>query len=172
MCILNTKWWLVIDQPSQSHCIPLHLKQTLKKVGEAYSLQLQPPPPPPRPPAGKARAVHGLSCFARLTIVLLLIFFVFRPNQFLFRCYGPGVHDYMGCMTTSNHHTKIQFVHNFITQRTLSSFQEVLEKQLGRAQRQLAALQAEKTFAEDKNVKLPGENVGGKLSTALRQLAL
>ena len=43
---------------------------------------------PPDPQLEKGRAAHGLSCFARLTIVLLFTFFVLRPDQFLFRCYG------------------------------------------------------------------------------------
>ena len=43
----------------------------------------------PDPQLQKGHAAHGLSCFARLTIVLLFTFFVLRPDQFLFRCYGP-----------------------------------------------------------------------------------
>ena len=46
---------------------------------------------PPHPQLEKGRAAHGLSCFARLTIVLLFTFFVLRPDQFLFRCYGPAI---------------------------------------------------------------------------------
>ena len=44
---------------------------------------------PPDPQLEKGRATHGLSCFARLAIILLFTFFVLRPDQFLFRCYGP-----------------------------------------------------------------------------------
>ena len=44
---------------------------------------------PPDPQLEKGRATHGLSCFARLSIVLLFTFFVLRPDQFPFRCYGP-----------------------------------------------------------------------------------
>ena len=46
---------------------------------------------PPDPQLEKGRAAHGLSCFARLTVVLLFTFFVLRPDQFLFRCYGPAL---------------------------------------------------------------------------------
>ena len=46
------------------------------------------PPPLPDPQLEKGRATHGLSCFARLAIVLLFKFFVLRPDQFLFRCFS------------------------------------------------------------------------------------
>ena len=46
-------------------------------------LQRPPPPPPPDPQLEKGRATHGLSCFARLAIVLLFTFFVLRPDQFV-----------------------------------------------------------------------------------------
>ena len=60
--------------------------------GQVWNFQKLPeggshaPPPPPRLPAVKGRAV-----FARLTFGLLFTFFVLRdrPDQFLFRCYGP-----------------------------------------------------------------------------------
>ena len=50
---------------------------------------------PPDPKLEKRRAAHGLSCFARPTTVLFT-FFVLRPDQFLFRSYGPA--SFFACL--------------------------------------------------------------------------